>query len=231
MLGFVIFFNIFITYYKIFLINRKISWKGTKMATGILYIMTTAVPDLIKIGITQEKQYPERMRYLETNGYYNIVGLKRAFAIKVSDYQQKERLLQDIFTKQRIGQSELFALDTELATRLLTAFEGEIIYPPVKNREKEFTALAKANEQNNRFNFYAKGLKNGDTITFIKDKNENAKVVGEREVEYNGHIWKLSPLVRHLFENRGEVNKSGAYQGAVYFEYKGKKLKDLPDIY
>ena len=85
MLGFVIFFNIFITYYKIFLINRKISWKGTKMATGILYIMTTAVPDLIKIGITQEKQYPERMRYLETNGYYNIVGLKRAFAIKVSD--------------------------------------------------------------------------------------------------------------------------------------------------
>lgn len=43
------------------------------MATGILYIMTTAVPDLIKIGITQEKQYPERMRYLEANGYYNVV--------------------------------------------------------------------------------------------------------------------------------------------------------------
>ena len=60
------------------------------MATGILYIMTTAVPDLIKIGITQEKQYPERMRYLEMNGYYNVVGLKRVFAIKVSDYQEKE---------------------------------------------------------------------------------------------------------------------------------------------
>ena len=49
------------------------------MATGILYIMTTAVPDLIKIGITQEKQYLERMRYLEMNGYYNVVGLKRVF--------------------------------------------------------------------------------------------------------------------------------------------------------
>ena len=60
------------------------------MATGILYIMTTAVPDLIKIGITQEKQYPERMRYLEMNGYYNVVGLKRVFAIKVSDYQKKD---------------------------------------------------------------------------------------------------------------------------------------------
>lgn len=199
------------------------------MATGILYIMTTAVPDLIKIGITQEKQYPERMRYLEMNGYYNVVGLKRVFAIKVSDYQEKERLLQDVFSKQRLGQSELFALDSELVTRLLTAFEGEIIYPQVKDREKEFTALAKTNEQNNRFNFYAKGLKNGDSVTFIKDKNEKAKVVGEREVEYKGHIWKLSPLVRHLFENRSEVNKSGAYQGAAYFEYNGTKLKDLPD--
>ena len=178
------------------------------MATGILYIMTTAVPDLIKIGITQEKQYPERMRYLEMNGYYNVVGLKRVFAIKVSDYQEKERLLQDVFSKQRLGQSELFALDSELVTRLLTAFEGEIIYPQVKDREKEFTALAKTN---------------------IKDKNEKAKVVGEREVEYKGHIWKLSPLVRHLFENRSEVNKSGAYQGAAYFEYNGTKLKDLPD--
>ena len=66
-------------------------------------------------------------------------------------------------------------------------------------------------------------------VTFIKDKNEKAKVVGEREVEYKGHIWKLSPLVRHLFENRSEVNKSGAYQGAAYFEYNGTKLKDLPD--
>ncbi len=201
------------------------------MATGILYIMTTAVPELIKIGITQEKQYLERMRYLEKNGYYNIAGLKRIFTIKVSDYQEKERLLQDVFTKQRIGQSELFSLDAELATRLLTAFEGEIIYPPVKDREKEFTALAKANEQNNRFNFYAKGLKNGDIITFIKDKEVHAKVVGEREVKYKEHIWKLSPLVRHLFENRNEVNKSGAYQGAAYFEYNGTKLKDLVDKY
>lgn len=199
------------------------------MATGILYIMTTAVPDLIKIGITQEKQYPERMRYLEANGYYNVVGLKRAFAIKISDYREKEKLLQDIFSKQRLGQSELFALDSELAMRLLTAFEGEVIYPPSADREKEFAALAKTNDQNNRFSFYAKGLKNGDVVTFIKDKNEKARVSGEREVEYNGHIWKLSPLVRRLFENRGEVNKSGAYQGAAYFEFNGKKLKDLPD--
>ena len=53
---------------------------------------------------------------------------------------------------------------------------------------------------------------------------------GEREVEYNGQVWKLSPLTYKIFEERGELNTSGAYQGAAYFEYNGKKLKDLPDI-
>ena len=203
--------------------------KETNMNTGILYVMTTTVPDLIKIGITEEKQFPERMRFLEKNGYYNITGLKRFCAIKVSDYKDKERLLQNIFAKQRLGQSELFILDAELVGCLIRAFDGELIFPEVVDKEKEFASLVHTSEQNNRFNFYLKGLKNGDIISFIKDKNEKAKVIGEREVEYNGHIWKLSPLVRHLFEKRNEVNKSGAYQGAAYFEYNGTKLKDLPD--
>lgn len=201
------------------------------MNTGIVYIMTTVTPHLIKIGIAEEKQYQERMRFLESNGYRQINGLKRYFAIKVSDYKAKEKLLQDVFSLQRLGDTELFALDPELARRLLTAFDGTIVYPEeIKDKEKEFVKLAEADEQNNRFSFIRKGLKNGDIVKFTKDKSITAKVIGENKVEYNGEIWKLSPLVRKLFEDRGEVNKSGAYQGAAYFEYNGKKLKDLPDI-
>lgn len=201
------------------------------MNEGIVYIMTTVTPHLIKIGIAEEKQYQERMRFLESNGYRQINGLKRYFAIKVSDYKAKEKLLQNVFSLQKLGDTELFALDPELARRLLTAFDGTIIYPEeIKDKEKEFAKLAETDEQNNRFSFTKKGLKNGDVIEFTKDNNIVAKVVGENKVEYNGDVWKLSPLVRKLFEDRGEVNKSGAYQGAAYFEYNGKKLKDLPDI-
>ena len=57
-----------------------------------------------------------------------------------------------------------------------------------------------------------------------------AKIVGEREVEYGGQRWFLSPLVRKIFEDRNQVNDSGAYQGAAYFCFDGKKLKDLPDV-
>ena len=73
-------------------------------------------------------------------------------------------------------------------------------------------------------------MENGDEVVFIKDRNITAKVCGEREVEYNGQVWKLSPLTYKIFEEKGNLNASGAYHGATHFEYKGKRLKDLPDI-
>ena len=59
--------------------------------------MTTAVSGLIKIGQTGTSNYQERMRNLEANGYYNVAGLKRFFAIELEDYDEKEALLHDIF--------------------------------------------------------------------------------------------------------------------------------------
>ena len=55
------------------------------MAKGIIYIMPTAVSGLVKIGKTGTSNYPERMRALEANGYYNAAGLKRFFAIELDD--------------------------------------------------------------------------------------------------------------------------------------------------
>lgn len=192
--------------------------------------MTTAVSGLIKIGQTGTANYPERMRFLEANGYYNVVGLKRFFAIELDDYTEKERLLHEIFNKQQIGDSELFALDYDLVRQLLLSFEGQVIYPKDVNREAEFDEVAKARTQGVRFSFYKKGLKNGDEIAFILDQGVVAKVVGEREVEYGGQTWKLSPLAYKLYEERDALNPSGTYQGAGHFTYQGKKLKDLPDI-
>ena len=49
------------------------------MAKGVIYIMTTAVSGLVKIGMAQTSQFEERMRFLEKNGYGNVAGLKRYF--------------------------------------------------------------------------------------------------------------------------------------------------------
>jgi hypothetical protein len=192
--------------------------------------MTTADSGLIKIGQTGTNNYQERMRNLEANGYYNVAGLKRFFAIELEDYVEKEALLHDIFNKHRVGESELFALDQELIQQLLLSFKGRIVYPENIDQENEFDEVSKARKQGMLFSFYKKGLKNGDEIVFKDDEKITAKVVGEREVEYGGQIWKLSPLTRKLYEQRGELNASGAYAGAGYFKYQGKKLRDLPDI-
>lgn len=197
---------------------------------GIVYIMTTAVSGLIKIGKTGTKNFQERMRNLEANGYYNVVGLKRFLAIELKDYEDKENLLHEIFEKHRVGGSELFALDEELAKQLLLSFEGKVIYPENINKEKEFDVISKVRKRGKLFSFYKKGLKNGDIITFSEDKNIVAKVCGERDVEFEGQKYKLSPLVRKIYEQKGKLSDSGAYQGAAYFEYNRKKLKDLPDI-
>ena len=199
------------------------------MKKGIIYIMTTAVSGLIKIGQSGTNNFLERMRFLEANGYYNVVGLKRFFAIELDDYAEKETLLHDIFEKHRVGESELFALDQELVRQLLLSFEGKVIYPENINQAKEFDEVTKVRTQGKLFSFYKKGLKNGDEIVFVKDKNIVAKVCGEREVEYQEQVWKLSPLAYKIFEGRGELNTSGAYKGANYFEHNGIKLKDIPN--
>lgn len=199
------------------------------MAKGIIYLMSTAVSGLVKIGKTGTNNYPERMRFLEANGYYNVTGLKRYFAIELEDYDDKESLLHEIFSKHQVGTSELFALDQDLIRQLLLSFDGRVIYPEITNKEKEFDEVATTRKQSALFSFYRKGLKNGDEIKFISDKAITAIVAGEREVEYGGQIWKLSPLTYKIFEDKGQLNSSGAYQGAKYWEWNGKKLTELSD--
>ena len=191
--------------------------------------MTTAVSGLVKIGKTGTSNYQERMRNLEANGYYNVVGLKRFFAIELEDYDDKENLMKDIFNKHQVGESELFALDQELLRQLLLSFKGRVVYPENIDQEKEFDIISNIRKESRLFSFYKKGLKNGDVIVFKDDKTIMAKIAGEREVEYGGQVWKLSPLTYKLYEQRGELNESGAYAGADYFKYKGKRLRDLPD--
>ena len=111
------------------------------MARGIIYIMTTVVPGLIKIGKTGSDNFEKRMYQLERNGYFNVVGLKRKFAIEVEDYDEKEILLDEIFAKSNEQGSELFALDADLVVQLLSSFEGRQVYPEAMTKEEVFTVV------------------------------------------------------------------------------------------
>ena len=108
------------------------------MARGIIYCMTTIVPGLIKIGKTGVDNFEQRMYSLESNGYRNIAGLKRRFAIEVDDFDEKEALLHDIFSKSNVPNTELFALDADLVVQLLSSLDGKQIFPQTLTKEEVF---------------------------------------------------------------------------------------------
>lgn len=64
----------------------------------------------------------------------------------------------------------------------------------------------------------------GLEIEFIEDPSFKAKVVSDKEVEFEGKKWRLSPLTKEIQTRRGKLSKSGSYQGAQYWAYEGMKL-------
>ena len=121
------------------------------MAKGIIYVMTTVVPGLVKIGKTGSQNFESRMYQLERNGYFNVVGLKREFAIEVDQYDEKEILVDELFSKSRVENSELFAVDVDLVVQLLASFEGVQVYPETISKPEVFaTASAEHIDKANR---------------------------------------------------------------------------------
>ena len=108
------------------------------MSKGIIYVMRTCVDGLVKIGKTGIDNYEQRMSQLENNGYRRIAVLTREFAIEVEDYDAKEKLLHELFSKSRVGNSELFSLDIDLVKQLMSSFEGNVIYPKGEKKDEIF---------------------------------------------------------------------------------------------
>ena len=106
--------------------------------------MTTVVEGLVKIGKTGSSNFEQRMYNLERDGYRNITGLKRHFAIEVDDYEDKEMLLHSLFSRSRVSNTELFSLNVNEVVQLLSSFEGKIVYPEQQSRNVIFETATEA---------------------------------------------------------------------------------------
>ena len=101
------------------------------MSKGYVYIMTTAVDGIIKIG--RSDNWTRRCQdQLETNGYKNMNGLKTYFVAKVDNQEEIESIMHDIFRESRVSNFEMFAVDKDRAKRVLSKM-GEQVYPDIVN--------------------------------------------------------------------------------------------------
>lgn len=188
------------------------------MAKGIIYIMTSVVPGLIKIGKTGSSNFEQRMYNLEHDGYRNVTGLKRVFAIEVDDYDDKEAMLHTIFEKSRVSDTELFALDVNIATQLLASFEGTVIFP--KNETKD--AIFDTATDNSK----SKLIPNG-TYKFERRKQSDNKTVRAMAVISNGSWTLLKGSILGMVEDAGVSQKAKAARAAMPLDSNGKLLENF----
>lgn len=185
---------------------------------GVIYIMSTAVNGLIKIGRTMTRQFDERMRYLEKHGYYNVTGLKREFAIELVGYEEKEQMLHTIFQKSQIGKSELFALNKDNAIQLLTSFDGDVIFPVNENKNDIFENVTE--------NIVSKSIPNG-LYYFKKQKKSDNKIVSVTAQVENG-IWTiLKGSIIGIIEDKGVSQKAKNTREYMKFDKNGLLLENI----
>lgn len=188
------------------------------MPKGIIYIMSTAVPGLVKIGKTRSDCFEQRMYDLEHNGYRNVTALKRAFAIEVEDYDDKEKMLHTIFEKSQLSDTELFALDQNIAIQLLASFEGRVVFPKNESKEEIFEVATD--------NGTSKHIPDGKYTFKRKKKSDNNKMVSATAEIKNG-IWTLKRgSVLGITEDVGVSKKAKSARLDLQMDDNGKLLED-----
>ena len=172
---------------------------------GVIYITTTSIEGIIKIGKTETKNFNNRMRELERHGYCNMNGLHRYFAVEVENYSETEKLLHTIFAKSQIEETELFAINKDIVKSLLSKLKGTQIYPQPKITSFEPI------ETNT--------IKENDDIWFAASKRFNAKMKIE-----DG---------KYIVLQGSQVSKRVTQRVQNYYYIKNRKIKNgilLEDI-
>jgi hypothetical protein len=187
------------------------------MSKGIIYLMTTAVPGLVKIGKTGSSNFEQRMYSLEHDGYRNVTALKRSFAIEVEDYDEKESLLHTIFEKSRVSDTELFAIDVNIVTQLLSSFDGIVVFPKTETKTDIFESASD--------NSKSKLIPNG-IYYFQRKKHSDNKTVKATAVIENGRWTLLKGSILGITEDVGVPQKAKALRATMSIDKNGKLLEN-----
>lgn len=188
------------------------------MSKGIIYLMTTVVTGLVKIGKTGSNSFEQRMHNLEHNGYRNVTGLKKEFAIEVEDYDEKELMLHTIFEKSRVSDTELFAIDKNIVIQLLSSFDGIVVYPQTESKEEIFDDATNSSK--------SKLIPNGIYCIKRNMKLDNQKVSAKANIS-NGSWTLLKNSILAIVEGVGGSQKAKNFRSTMPIGNNGILLEDV----
>ena len=215
------------------------------MSKGVIYILTNpSFPQYVKIGYATDV----RQRLDELNRSSAVLFAFRVYATYEVDSALSDKKLHSILDKlnpelrsteevdgkRRIR--EFYAMTPEDAYSILEAIAEINNYShrlkkwKASATEQRDEALAQEiNEQHQErlapFTFTKCGIAIGEQIEFYCNGNANTgtlcEVVDDKHVKYNGEIWSLTALAKHL------TGTQSAIAGPRYFKYNGEWLNDI----
>lgn len=186
----------------------------------IIYILINeSMPGYVKIGKTNNLE--QRIRSLDTTGV--PLPFECFYACTVKDAAFVERQLLDAFMDHRVRSSrEFFEIAPERAVAILKLVQIENVTPKkdfVESQEDQ-QALNQARTRRARFNFKMVDVPVGAELVFSRDENIKAKVVDNRNIEFNGKITNLSSAAQEA------LGVDYGVAGTDYWRYDGETLDE-----
>ena len=174
---------------------------------GIVYVLTnSAMPGLVKIGMTTRESIDTRMKELYSTGVPVPFDCEYACEVKASDCAKIEKALHTAFKPNRINDNrEFFQIKPEQATAILELFDRKDITTEVNAEiENDLTPEDKVagekikSSRRPPMNYREMGLHTGIKLTFVKDSSVQVTISGDKKVLYNGEEFSLTAVTKRL---------------------------------
>lgn len=208
---------------------------------GVIYILTNpSFPEYVKIGYADDiNKRLQQLNRSECIPFAFRVYATYEVSSRLSDLKLHSiidklnpnlRSVESFNGKQRIR--EFYAMSPEDAYAILDAIAEmhgcgdklKLIQPSAEEAAAEATAQeidTESTERASNFSFSKCQIPVGDVIEYYDDPSITAKVVDDRNVEYNGETMSLTALAKLL------SGKKYSIAGPKFFKYKGEWLNDI----
>ncbi len=208
---------------------------------GVIYILTNpSFPEYVKIGYADDiNKRLQQLNRSECIPFAFRVYATYEVSSRLSDLKLHSiidrlnpnlRSVESFNGKQRVR--EFYAMSPEDAYAILDAIAEmhgcgdklKLILPSAEEAAAEATAQeidTESTERASNFSFSKCQIPVGDVITYYDNPSITAKVVDDRNVEYNGETMSLTALAKLL------SGKKYSIAGPKFFKYKGEWLNDI----
>jgi hypothetical protein len=195
----------------------------------IVYILTNqSMPDTIKVGITDNLD--RRVRELDNTS--TPLPFECYYAVEVENALAIEKKIHEGLDDKRVRQSrEFFNATPEQAKAILEIAEvmgGKNVTPKedIVETPQDKQALENARKKRGRIDYFGiLGIQKGTTLTFSKDENITCEVSDNGKIIFRDKETTLSGSALLITNEMGY--DWGQVQGAGYWCYQGKTLRDL----